>query len=158
MNISEHITLKEAIKSDTAIRLGISNIPSESALEAMKLVANACFEPLRAWHGKPIGISSFYRSPELNHKIGGSKTSQHCKGEAIDIDGEIFGGIKNIDIFNWIKANCKYDQLIGEMWDDKTQDYSWVHVSYSKNGNRNQALIAYKDKTTGKTKYKPYGT
>ena len=154
MNISEHISLKEATKSDTAIHHGISNQPTTEHLEAMKLVANAIFEPLRAHFGKPLGVSSFYRSKALNEKIKGSSTSQHCKGEAIDIDADIYNnGITNKEIFDWIKANLKFDQLIFEYGTPENPD--WVHVSYTKTGNRNQTLIAYKEGKT--TKYKPYG-
>lgn len=156
MNVSKHITLAEATKSDTAIKKGIDNTPDALRFEAMKLVANVCFEPLREKHGKPIGVSSFFRSPALNKAIGGSTTSQHCKGEAIDIDADMYNnGITNKDIGEWLKANVKFDQLIFEFWNDAKKDYGWVHVSYSKHGNRNQVLVAYKE--GGVTKYKPYG-
>lgn len=131
--ISKHISFDEATQSPTAIRNGIDNTPSKEVLINMKLVAEACFEPLRKWYGKPIKINSFYRSPELNVKVGGSKTSQHCKGEAIDISA----GSKeeNKKLFDWCKANLKYDQLINEY------NYSWVHISFRLNDNRNKTLI-----------------
>ena len=88
--ISNNITYGEAIKSQTAIRKGIDNTPNSEELRAMKIVANKCFEPLRAYHGKPIGISSFFRSGKVNKAIGGSETSDHCKGRAIDIDADMF--------------------------------------------------------------------
>lgn len=95
----------------------------------MEQVAKQCFEPLRLWYGKPIGISSFYRSPELNKAIGGSKTSQHCKGQAIDIDADMFhNGISNSDIYHWLLHNVEFDQLIWEYGDDHNP--AWVHVSY----------------------------
>lgn len=127
--ISEHISYDEATKSPTAIRHKINNVPSEMELANMKLVSEKCFEPLRTWYGKPIKINSFYRCKELNDVLKGSKTSQHIKGEAIDIDA----GSKeeNKKIFDWCKANLIFDQLINEY------DYSWVHISFSKNGNRN---------------------
>jgi zinc D-Ala-D-Ala carboxypeptidase len=138
-SISEHITLAEATKSEAAIRLGIDNKPNTVQLAAMKLVAEKCFEPLREWHGKPIGITSFFRNAATNKAIGGSSTSQHMKGEAIDIDADIYNnGITNADIFNWIKENLDYDQLIWEYGTDKNP--AWVHVSYSAKGNRKQIL------------------
>jgi len=106
----------------------------------MELVAYQIFEPLRAWHGKPIGISSFYRSPELNKAVGGSKSSQHMKGQAIDIDADIFdNGLTNRQIYLWIIRNLDFDQLIWEYGDE--QNPAWVHVSYvSKEKNRHQIL------------------
>ena len=106
----------------------------------MQLTAWQIFEPLRAWYGKPIGISSFYRSPELNKAIGGSKTSQHMKGQAIDIDADIFNnGTSNREIYLWIIKNLDFDQLIWEYGDD--QNPAWVHVSYvSRSRNRKQIL------------------
>lgn len=138
--ISTNITLAEATKSQTALRLGISNNPTPEIIKAMELVAWQVFEPLRAWHRKPIGISSFYRSPELNKAIGGSKTSQHMKGQAIDIDADIFAnGISNKDIYLWILRNLDFDQLIWEYGNDENP--AWVHVSYvSKEKNRHQIL------------------
>jgi zinc D-Ala-D-Ala carboxypeptidase len=120
--------------------LGILNQPSQKELEAMQLTAWQIFEPLRAWYGKPIGISSFYRSPELNKAIGGSKTSQHMKGQAIDIDADIFNnGISNREIYLWILKNLDFDQLIWEYGDD--QNPAWVHASYvSRSRNRKQIL------------------
>ncbi len=133
MIISEHITFKEATQSQTAVRNGIDNTPNLEVTKAMISVAKNCFEPIRLWYGKPITISSFYRCERLNKLIGGSETSQHCKGEAIDMDT----GIKeeNEKIFNWAKENLDFDQLINEY------DYSWVHISYKVKGNRKQILI-----------------
>ena len=131
-NISKHITYLEATQSPTATKLGINNNPNEAQLEAMKLVAEKCFEPLRTWYGKPIKVNSFFRSDLLNRAVKGAITSQHKKGEAIDIDA----GSKeeNKKLFEWIKANLIWDQLINEY------DFSWVHVSYSKTKNRKQIL------------------
>ena len=132
-NISKHITYLEATQSPTATKLGINNNPNEAQLEAMKLVAEKCFEPLRTWYGKPIKVNSFFRSDLLNRAVKGAITSQHKKGEAIDIDA----GSKeeNKKLFEWIKANLVFDQVINEY------DYSWVHVSYSKVKNRKQILV-----------------
>jgi hypothetical protein len=140
MKISKHITLTEATKSQTAIRKGIDNTPNESQIESMKLVAEMCFEPLREWYGKPIGISSFFRSVALNRAVKGSPRSQHCKGQAIDIDADIFNnGITNRDIYQWLVDNADFDQIIWEYGDDNNP--AWVHVSYVGNGkNRKQQL------------------
>lgn len=131
--ISEHITLNEAIKSNTAIRHGIDNTPSLDVAKNMILVANKCFEPLRKWYGKPIRINSFYRCSELNALVKGSATSQHLTGEAMDIDAG--DEIENEKLFNWAKDNLEFDQLINEY------GFSWVHISYKKEGNRKQILI-----------------
>ena len=132
-NISKHISYIEATHSPTAVKLGINNNPNEEQLKAMKLVAEKCFEPLRTWYNKPIKINSFFRSDLLNRAVKGSLTSQHKKGEAIDIDA----GSKeeNKKLFDWIKTNLEFDQVINEY------NYSWVHVSYSKTKNRKQILI-----------------
>lgn len=105
----------------------------------MKLVAENCFEPLRKWWGKPIGISSFYRSTALNKAIGGSSTSQHCKGQAIDIDADMYhNGITNKMIFDWFLKRGDFDQLIWEYGDELNP--AWVHVSYVKRGNRHEVI------------------
>ncbi len=151
MKISDHITYAEAIHSQTAKRKGIDNTPNPNQIEAMKLLAEKVFEPLRKWVGGPIKVNSFFRSPELNTKIGGSKTSQHCKGQAIDID-DVYGYKTNSDMYHWIKENLSFDQMIWEFGTD-TQP-NWVHVSYvSEENNRNRCLKAYKD-DMGRTKYK----
>ena len=145
-NISPHITYEEAIHSDTAISLGIKNIPDEDQLGNMKNVAENIFEPLRNAKGIPIGISSFFRSPELNKKMGGASTSQHMSlnGSAIDIDAHIYGGLTNKDIFQYIKSNLEFDQLIAE-FPDETGEPEWVHVSYNKDKNRRDIMMSKKD-------------
>ena len=116
----------------------------------MELLAEEVFEPLRIYVGGPIKINSFFRSPELNTIIGGSRTSQHCKGQAMDID-DTFGLMTNADMYYWIKENLDFDQMIWEFGDDENP--AWVHVSYvSPLKNRRRCLKAYKD--NGKTKYK----
>jgi len=148
--ISDHISYKEATRSNTALRRGIENIPDVEELENMKLIAEKVFEPLRKWVGGPIKINSFYRSPELNVAIGGSKKSQHCHGQAIDID-DTYGYRSNASMFKHIRYNMDYDQIIWEFGDDKNP--AWVHVSYvSEEKNRHRCLQAYKE--NGKTKYK----
>lgn len=137
MNISEHITYREATASQTAIRLGIENIPSGEQVEAMKIVAEKCFEPARKWWNKPIAVSSFFRSQKLNSEIGGSKTSQHCKGEAIDMDAG--SNADNKLLYEWCKENLLFDQLIWEYGDSTGP--AWVHISFTaKNRNRNESF------------------
>ena len=148
--ISKHISYKEGINSITAIRRGIDNTPNDEQLANMELIAEKVFEPLRGWVGGPIKINSFFRCPDLNKAIGGSSKSQHCYGQAIDID-DTFHKASNADMYNYIKDNLEFDQLIWEFGDNKNPD--WVHVSYvSPEENRNRCLKAYRDK--GKTKYK----
>jgi hypothetical protein len=148
--ISEHISLKEGIKSHTATRLNINNVPSDLDLINMKTIAEKVFEPLRKFVDGPIAINSFYRSPKLNSAIGGSTTSQHCIGCAIDIDDN-YSYKTNAEMFEYIKCNLDYDQMIWEFGNEKNPD--WVHISYvSEDANRRRCLQAYKEK--GKTKYK----
>ena len=152
-NISKHISYREATRSNTALRRGIDNIPDIDQLENMKVLAEKVFEPLRAWVGGPIKINSFYRSPELNVAIGGSKKSQHCEGLAIDIDDTFVGKFTNLnaEMFKYIRYHLDYDQIIWEFGDDDNP--AWVHISYvNEDENRHRCLKAYKDK--GKTKYK----
>ena len=147
--ISKHISYKEGVYSITAIRKGIDNEPNEEQLSNMKLVAKKIFEPVRTHFKVPIKVNSFFRSPDLNKAIGGSTKSQHCKGQAIDID-DTYGKIKNSDIYWWIKENLDFDQMIWEFGNNDNPD--WVHISYvSPDKNRNRCLKAYRD--DGKTKY-----
>ena len=147
--ISKHISYKEGVHSNMAIRKGIDNTPNDEQLNNMELIAEKVFEPLREWVKGPIKINSFFRSPKLNTAIGGSSKSQHCKGQAIDID-DTFGKATNAEMYNWIKYNLDFDQMIWEFGDDDNPN--WVHVSYvSTDKNRNRCLKAYKE--DGKTKY-----
>lgn len=121
--ISKHITANEATFSQKAKDERIANDPNKYQLEAMQLVAEKVFEPLREWYNKPITINSFYRSTAVNRLVGGAASSQHVKGEAIDLTGG--NKTENKKLFEWIKANLEYDQLINEY------DFTWVHVSYT---------------------------
>ena len=149
MKISHNITYAEAIHSNTAKRKGIENIPNENQIAAMMTIAEMIFQPLRSYVGGPIKITSFFRSPELNQAIGGSKSSQHCKGQAMDLD-DVYGHKTNAEMFDYIRENLDFDQLIWEFGDDNNPN--WIHVSYvDKQENRNRCLKAYKK--NGKTKY-----
>ena len=150
MSISKHISYKEGVYSRTATRLGIKNNPNAEQMKNMIAIAKEVFEPLRAYVGGPIKINSFFRSPELNKAIGGSTKSQHCYGQAIDLD-DTFGRCTNAEMFEFIKNNLNFDQIIWEFGDETNPD--WVHVSYvSPDQNRNRCLQAYKE--NGKTNYK----
>ena len=136
--------------SRTAMRRGIKNNPNAEQMKNMVAIAEEVFEPLRAYVGGPIKINSFFRSPELNKAIGGSGKSQHCHGQAIDLD-DTFGRATNAEMFDFIKEHLDFDQIIWEFGNDTNPD--WVHVSYvSPEQNRNRCLQAYKENS--KTKYK----
>ena len=152
MQLTTHISLTEATKSNTAERLGIDNFPNSYILSKMQETATQLFEPLRIFVGEPIYISSFYRSPELNKAIGGSSRSQHCKGEAIDIDDVYSNRYTNADYFNYIKENLPFDQLIWEFGDDENP--SWVHMSYTEDLKKRRGRILKAIKEKGKTIYK----
>ena len=152
MQLSKNLSLAEVIRSETAKRKGISNMPTEAHIANFKLLAEKVFQPIRDHFGCPIHISSGYRSKALNESIKGSSTSQHCSGEAIDIDMD-GTAITNAAIFNYIKDNLEFDQLIWEFGTDTNPD--WVHVSYESTGKQRKQILKAK-KTGGKTTYVPY--
>ena len=148
--ISEHISYKEGTRSVTALRLGIDNTPDTYQFTNMQVVAENIFEPLRKWVRGPIKIDSFLRVPDLNKAIGGSESSQHCQGRAIDID-DSYGHKTNAEMFEYIKKHLDFDQMIWEFGDDNNPD--WVHVSYvSPDRNRGRCLRA--ERIDGKTQYR----
>jgi zinc D-Ala-D-Ala carboxypeptidase len=152
MKISQHLNLAEVTRSDSAKRHGIDNTPTAEHLENFKLLADKVFEPIREHFKVPIFISSGYRSKALNSFIGGSASSQHCKGQAIDIDMDGGNGeVTNRMVFDFIKNKLDFDQLIWEFGTDFNPD--WVHVSFVKSGNRKQKLKAVR--SGGKTTYQP---
>lgn len=154
MQISKHLTFEECTQSDTADRLGIkNNNPNDLVLENMKLLAEKVFEPIREHFKTPIYISSMYRGLVLNQAIGGALTSQHCSGQAMDIDMGDNGNPSNFEVFQFIKKNLIFDQLIYEFGTDKNP--AWVHVSYSATKNRKQVLKARKNQSK-KTVYENY--
>jgi hypothetical protein len=154
MQLSKHLSLAEVTRSDTAKRKGVSNMPTPEHLENFKLLAEKVFEPIREHFKVPIHISSGYRSKELNKAIGGSSSSQHLLGQAIDIDMDgTPNGVTNKMVFDFIKNNLSFDQLIFEFGTKDAPD--WVHVSYESTGKqRKQVLRAVK--SGGKTSYVPY--
>ena len=154
MQLSKHLSLAEVTRSETAKRNGISNMPTEEHINNFKLLAEKVFEPIREHFKAPIHISSGYRSKALNTAIKGSLSSQHCSGEAIDIDMDgSTNGVTNKMVFDFIKDNLDFDQMIWEFGTDKNPD--WVHVSYESTGKqRKQILKALR--VNGKTSYVPY--
>lgn len=154
MKLSEHLDLSEVIRSESAKRLGINNMPGQNDIANLKAIAENIFEPIRAHFRVPIRISSGYRSPILNKAIGGATNSDHTRGEALDIDMDGSPhGISNADVFSFIRKKLDFQQLIWEFGDNKNPD--WVHVSFkASGGNKKQVLRALKIK--GKTTYTPY--
>jgi len=154
MQLSKNLSLAEVIRSETAKRKGVSNMPTEAHIANFKLLAEKVFQPIREHFGVPIHISSGYRSAALNKAVGGSATSQHCTGEAIDIDMD-GTSITNAQIFNYIKDNLEFDQLIAEF--PVNSNPAWVHVSYESSGKQRKQILVAK-KVGGATKYIPYKT
>ena len=151
--ISKHLSFDEATHSDTADKLGIiNNNPNLSVIANMKLLAENVFEPIREHFKTPIYVSSMYRGLNLNQAVKGSITSQHCSGQAMDIDMGDKGKPSNKEIFDYIKKNLVWDQLIFEFGTDKNPD--WVHVSFSNVKNRKQILRA--KKVNNKTVYEKF--
>lgn len=151
-NISKHITYREATYSPTAIKKGITNSPTEEQIRRMKVLAEKVLEPARVHFGKAIYYNSFFRSVTLNSIIGGSRTSDHQTGGAADADTRGQEDFTNAELFNWIKDNCEFDQLIWEFGNNDEPD--WVHVSYREGENRNQVLRA--KRIDGKVRYNVY--
>ena len=141
MKISTNLSVEEVSKSLTATRKGIDNTPKGDHLNNLISIAQNIFQPIRNHFGAPIFVSSGYRSEALNKAIGGAKSSQHCKGEALDLDNDAVGKPSNAEIFYFIYDNLDFDQLIWEFGD--TKNPNWVHVSYSSDGNnRKSTLVA----------------
>ena len=149
MKLSKNFVLSEITHSNTAKRLGISNEPTEEHMDKLKVLVRDLIQPIRDSIG-PIRISSGYRNPSLNRAIGGSSSSQHCKGEALDIQFWEMGQMNNKVIYDWIlDSGIEFDQMIDEF------NYSWIHISLKEEGNRRQVLEAYKKE--GLTKYRNIG-
>ena len=145
MKLTAHFALSEFTRSESAKREGLDNTPTPEHLENLKTLCEKVLEPIRLKYGS-INISSGYRGKMLNHFIGGSVNSDHCVGRAADLDMDDVGtGVTNKEIFEYIKDNLEFDQVINEF------NYSWVHVGYRLGANRKQVLKAVKEK--GKTVY-----
>ena len=150
MNLSANFSLKELTKSDTATRLGLNNTPGEAEIESLRLLCEKVLQPVRDHFGKSVTVNSGYRSPESNAAVNGSKTSDHCKGQAADIE---IPGVPNAELAQWIMDNCDYTQLILEFYTQGIPDSGWVHVSFDPSNLKMQELTAVK--VAGKTQYLP---
>ena len=148
VRLSKNFTLTEYTKSQTAIRQGLDNTPTDEHLSKAKQLFESVVQPVRNNFGVTV-INSGYRGSALNQAVGGSSKSQHCKGEAVDIECP---GVANYDVAKWIHDNLDFDQLILEFYTPGIPDSGWVHVSYKSEGNRKSVLTAMKE--NGKTVYK----
>ena len=150
MNLTANFSLHELTKSETALRMGFDNTPGEAETESLRLLAEKVLQPVRDHYGKGVKVNSGYRSPESNAAVGGSKTSDHCKGQAADIE---IPGVPNAELAQWIMDNLEYTQLILEFYTPGIPDSGWVHVSYDPDNLKKQELTAMK--VAGKTQYVP---
>lgn len=150
MNLTTNFTLSELTKSETALRKGLNNEPTQDVISALQSLAFNVLQPVRDHYGKAIKINSGYRSPEVNASVGGSKTSDHCKGMAADIE---IAGVANADLAKYIKDTLQFTQVILEFYTPGVADSGWVHVSYDPANLKCQALTAVKQ--DGKTVYLP---
>ena len=150
MNLSKNFTLSEMTKSETALRLGLPNDPEPEHLENMKILAEKVLQPVRDHFARGVKVNSAYRHPDVNRAVGGSTTSDHCRGMAADIE---IPGVPNAELAEWIQENCEFRQLILEFYTPGIPDSGWVHVSYNEADNKKQVLTAMKE--NGKTVYKP---
>lgn len=148
MNLTKNFTLEELIKSETALRHDMDNTPGEAEIAALKLLAEKVLQPVRDHFGKGVKVNSGFRHPEVNAKVGGSKTSDHCRGQAADIE---IPGVANAELAQWIKDNLEFRQLILEFYTPGIPDSGWVHVSYVAEDNKKQVMTA--TKKDGKTVY-----
>lgn len=148
--LTANFSLHELSKSETALRMGFDNTPDDEATENLRLLCEKVLQPVRDHYGKGVKVNSAYRSPESNAAVGGSKTSDHCKGMAADIE---IPGVANADLAQWIMDNLEYTQLILEFYTPGIPDSGWVHVSYDPNNLKKQELTA--TKVAGKTQYLP---
>jgi zinc D-Ala-D-Ala carboxypeptidase len=150
MKLTNNFTLEELTKSETALRQGIDNTPTVEVVENLKVLAEKVLQPVRDHFAKGVKVNSGYRAPEVNAAVGGSKTSDHCKGMAADIE---IPGLPNAELAEWIEANLEYTQVILEFYTQGIPDSGWVHVSYDPANLKKQSLTAVKRE--GKTVYLP---
>lgn len=150
MRLAANFTLHEMTKSETALRHNMDNTPSETEIASLAALCYNILQPVRDHFALPVKVNSGYRHPEVNAKVGGSKTSDHCKGMAADIE---IPSIPNAKLAEWIKDNCQFRQLILEFYTPGIPDSGWVHVSYNPDDLKKQVLTATKQ--DGKTVYLP---
>ena len=150
MQLTTNFSLSELTKSETALRQNMDNTPGDVEIANLKLLAEKVLQPVRDHYGKGVKVNSGYRAPDVNASVGGSKTSDHCKGQAGDIE---IPGVANAELAEWIKNNMKFTQIILEFYTPGVPDSGWVHVSYDPANLKCQCLTAMKE--NGKTVYKP---
>jgi hypothetical protein len=150
MNLTKNFTLSEMVKSETALRHNLDNTPGEAEIASLKLLAEKVLQPVRDHFGKGVKVNSGFRHPDVNAAVGGSKTSDHCRGQAADIE---IPGVPNAELAEWIKANLSFTQLILEFYTPGIPDSGWVHVSYNPDNLKKQDMTAVKK--DGKTVYLP---
>jgi Uncharacterized protein conserved in bacteria len=150
MNFTKNFTLSELTKSETALRKGLDNAPSQDIISALQVLAVHVLQPIRDHYGVGVKVNSGYRSPEVNASVGGSKTSDHCKGQAADIE---IPGVANAELAEYIKERLQFTQLILEFYTPGVSDSGWVHVSYDPSNLKKQVMTAVK--RDGKTVYLP---
>lgn len=150
MQLSKNFTLSEMTKSETALRHGMDNTPGETEIANMKVLVEKVLQPVRDHYARGVKVNSGYRHPEVNAKVGGSRTSDHCKGMAADIE---IPGVSNHELADWISKNLDYTQVILEFYTPGVPDSGWVHVSYDPANLKKQELTAVR--RDGKTVYLP---
>lgn len=150
MKLTNNFSLNELTQSETALRKGLDNTPSDEIVANLKLLAEKVLQPIRDHYGKGVKVNSGYRSPEVNASVGGSRTSDHCKGQAADIE---IPGLANAELAQHIKDSLQFTQLILEFYTPGVPDSGWVHVSYDPSNLKCQVLTAIKK--NGKTVYEP---
>jgi len=150
MNLTANFTLSEMVKSETALRHDMDNTPGEAEIASLRLLCEKILQPVREHYGKGVKVNSGFRHPEVNAKVGGSKTSDHCKGQAADIE---IPGVANADLAAHIVDTYKFTQVILEFYTPGVPDSGWVHVSYDPANLKSQVLTA--TKKDGKTVYLP---
>lgn len=148
--LSKNFSLAELIKSETALRHDMDNTPGAAETANLKLLAEKVLQPIRDHYAKGVKVNSGFRHPDVNAKVGGSRTSDHCKGQAADIE---IPGVPNAELAEWIKDNLSFTQLILEFYTSGVPDSGWVHVSYNPDNLKKQAMTA--TKKDGKTVYLP---
>lgn len=149
MKLTANFSLAEMTKSDTALRLGMDNIPGPEEIANMTALCECVLQPIRNHYGTGVKVNSGFRHPDVNAKVGGSKTSDHCKGMAADIE---IPGVANADLAKWIVDHLEFRQVILEFYTPGIPDSGWVHVSYNPGDNKKQVLTAVKE--GGNTVYK----
>lgn len=148
MKLAPDFTLSEMVKSETALRHGMDNTPSQAVISSLQMLALSVLQPVRDHFARGVKVNSGYRSPEVNARVGGSRTSDHCKGMAADIE---IPGVPNHELASWIRDNLSYTQLILEFYTPGVPDSGWVHVSYDPADLKKQDLTAVRQ--NGRTVY-----